>query len=159
SVALFTSSTCTGTTAATGTAAALASPGITVTVAANSTATFYGTASIAGLTSPCSSGRTYVADNTAPSAQVDSGPTGPTNNQRPPFTFSSNDGVATFTCSIDTGTASFSACSGPGNSHQPPTNLAQGSYTFRVKATDAAGNSTTATRTFSVDTTAPSAQV
>jgi RHS repeat-associated protein len=150
SIALFTSSTCSGTTAASGTAAALASPGLSVTVPPNSTTTFYGTASISGLPSPCSNGRQYVSDNTAPSAQIDSGPTGSTRNRRPTFGFSSNDPNATFTCSIDTGTANFAACSGPGNSHKPAADLALNSYTFRVKAIDAAGNSSTATRAFTV---------
>jgi hypothetical protein len=102
--------------------------------------------------------RNFTVDTQAPNASIDSGPSGPTNNARPTFAFSSPDGSAAFTCSIDTGTADFRDCSGAGT-HQPASNLADGSYTFRVKATDPAGNSTTATRTFSVDTQAPGVSV
>jgi len=94
-------------------------------------------------------------DSTPPALSIDSGPSGTTANPRPSFGFSSPDGSATFTCSIDTGTASFGACSGPGNTERPASNLADGSYTFRVKATDPAENSTTQTRSFTVDTNPP----
>ena len=57
----------------------------------------------------------------------------------------------TVACSIDTGSASFGPCSGA-SSHQPAADLADGSYTFRVRATDGAGNSATQTRAFTVDT-------
>ena len=85
---------------------------------------------------------------------MDSGPTGTTTNKTPTFTFSGTDAVGpiTFKCSIDTGTASFSACSGPSTSDTPSSPLADGSYTFRVQATDAAGNSAVATRSFAVQT-------
>ena len=45
-----------------------------------------------------------------------------------------------------------SGCSGPGASHTPSSPLAAGSYTFRVRATDAAGNTdqSPATRAFTV---------
>jgi hypothetical protein len=98
--------------------------------------------------------RLFSVDTQAPPASIDSGPTGPTNDARPTFGFSSPDGSATFACSIDTGIASFGACSGA-NTHRPPSNLLDGSYTFRVKATDPAGNSTTATRTFQLDSARP----
>jgi predicted secreted protein len=94
--------------------------------------------------------RAFTVDTQAPSASIGSGPSGPTKDPRPTFGFSSTDGSATFTCSIDTGTASYGSCSGAAT-HQPASNLADGSYSFRVKATDPAGNSTTATRSFSVD--------
>ncbi len=63
---------CTGTPAATGTAAAFASPGLTVTVAAGSTTTFRATATDgAGNASACStSSLTYVHDSTAPAPVV-----------------------------------------------------------------------------------------
>ncbi len=103
---------------------------------------------------------TYVEDSTPPTVSVDSGPTGTTTDQTPTFTFSGSDaiGPVTFQCSIDTGTPSFRACSGPGNSDTPASPLADGSYTFRVQATDAAGNSSVATRAFSVQTPKPRPQ-
>jgi hypothetical protein len=98
--------------------------------------------------------RNFTVDTQPPSVSIDSGPTGPTDDTRPTFGFSSSDSSATFSCSIDTGTANFGSCSGA-NSHQPAQNLSDGSYSFRVKATDPADNSSTATRTFTVDTSPP----
>jgi len=94
-------------------------------------------------------------DTQAPAVSIDSGPTGPTSDPRPTFGFASSDASATLACSIDTGVTSFGPCSGT-DTHQPASSLADGSYWFRVKATDPAGNSTTATRAFTVDTQAPS---
>ena len=89
---------------------------------------------------------------------INSGPTGPTNQVRPTFTFSSNDDLATYTCSLDTGTPSFGACSGA-LSHQPAADLAEGDYVFRVRATDDLGNFATAARAFSVDTVVPTVSI
>jgi Bacterial Ig-like domain len=131
-----------------------ASPGIPATVADNSSTDFYAKAtSIANVDSPCSATHaTYVEDSTPPTVSVNSGPTGTIADQTPTFTFSGSDAVGpiTFQCSLDTGTASFRACSGPGNSDTPASPLADGSYTFRVRVRDAAGNSSVATRSFSV---------
>jgi hypothetical protein len=103
---------------------------------------------------------TYVEDSTFPQVAVVGGPSGSTGDTTPTFTFSATDSfpvgdTLTFRCSIDTGTASFGGCSGPGNSDTPASPLADGSHSFRVQVTDAAGNSTVATRSFSVDTTKP----
>jgi Bacterial Ig-like domain len=137
-------------------ATAFASPGIPVSVADNTSTTFYAKAtSVVNVDSPCSAtGFTYVEDSIPPLVSVDSGPTGSTANKTPTFTFSATDAVGpiTFRCSIDTGTPSFGACSGPGNSDTPSSPLGDGSYSFRVQATDAAGNSAVATRSFAVQT-------
>ena len=98
-----------------------------------------------------------VVDDVPPSLSITGGPNGVTNVPRPTFTFDAEAG-ATVQCSIDTGSASFGPCSGA-SSHQPATDLADGSYTFRVRATDGAGNPTTQTRAFSVDTTAPALSI
>ena len=100
---------------------------------------------------------TYVEDSTPPTVSVDSGPSGTITDQSPTFTFSGSDSVGpvAFRCSIDTGAPSFRACSGPGNSDTPTSPLADGSYTFRVQATDGAGNASVATRSFSVETPKP----
>ena len=157
-VRLYASADCTGPVVTTGSPAAFAS-GLAVPVADDSSSTFAATATNAGgHSSPCSAAFTYVEDSTPPSASIDSGPSGLTNDPRPTFGFSSNDAGATFACSLDQGTASFGACSGA-RSHQPASNLADGSYTFRVKATDQAGNSAIATRSFTVDATPPETQI
>jgi hypothetical protein len=169
-VDLYTTSDCTGTPVGTGTASAFASPGIPVSPVPNdSSTTYYATATATGpVTSACSStlttdsgSETYIEDSTAPVPSVDSGPTGLTNDATPTFTFSATDSVGpvTFECSIDTGTPSFGPCSGPGNSDTAGTALTDGPYTFRVRATDAASNSATATQSFEVDSTPPAVAI
>ena len=156
-VKLYTDAACTPVNeVASGSAATFASPGIGVTVDSGSTTTFHATATDASNnTSDCSSSSvTYIEDETPPTVSIDTGPSGVTNDHTPTFTFSSDPG-ATFLCSIDTGTPSFGACSGPGNSHTPASPLADGSYTFRVRASDGVGNFATATRGFQVVTPVP----
>lgn len=156
-VKLYTDAACTpANEVASGSAATFASPGIGVTVDSGSTTTFHATATDgANNISNCSSSSvTYVEDETPPAVSIDSGPSGVTNDHTPTFTFSGDPG-ATFLCSIDTGTPSFGACSGPGHSHTPASPLPDGSYTFRVRATDGAGNFATATRSFQVVTPGP----
>ncbi len=154
-VKVYTNSTCSSA-SATGSAVAFASPGIPVTVADNTSTSFWARATdVSNNTSPCSAtSTTYVEDSTPPHVSVDSGPTGSTTERTPTFTFSASDAVGpiTFKCSIDTGTANFSACSGPGNSDTASSPLPDGSYTFRVQATDRAANSAVATRSFTVQT-------
>ena len=80
--------------------------------------------------------------------QIDSGPSGRTTNTTPTFSFSGADtNGLTFRCRVDS--AEFAACSGPGDTHttQP---LALGDHTFAVQATDGAGNTTIASRAFTV---------
>jgi arylsulfatase A-like enzyme len=149
-VKLYATSDCSGTPLAQGTAAALASPGIAISVADNTSTTIRATATLGG-TSPCSGPITYVEDSAAPDGSVTSGPTGPTNNSSPSFGFSSSEPGSTFTCSLDT--AAFTPCTSP----KDFTALPDGSHNFRVKAIDAAGNvdATPASRSFTVDTVAP----
>jgi hypothetical protein len=117
--------------------------------------TFYvRAANPAGQVDPTPASRNFTVDTQAPSVSIDSGPTDPTDDTRPTFGFSSNDGSANFTCSIGDDSADFGPCSGP-VTHQPADALAEGSNTFRVKATDAAANASTATRDFVVDTSPP----
>ena len=99
----------------------------------------------------------WSVDTTAPTATIDSGPSGLTNDPTPSFEFHSSEAGSDFECSIDTGTPAWGACSGPG-SETPPGALSDGPHTFRVRATDAAGNQGgAATREFTVDTAAPPA--
>ncbi|HEY6653893.1 MAG TPA: Ig-like domain-containing protein [Solirubrobacterales bacterium] len=171
-VTLYTDSGCApGSEVGSGTASDFAAPGIAVDpVGNNSSTTYYATATDgSNNVSLCSStlgtsaaSETYVEDSIAPVANVTGGPIGLTNNRTPTFSFSAMDAVGpvSFECSIDTGTANYGTCSGPGDTHAPTNPLNDGSYTFRVRATDAAGNtSTEATRTFQVDDTPPSVSI
>jgi hypothetical protein len=91
-----------------------------------------------------------VRDCTPPETTIDSGPSGTIDTATATFTFSSSEPGSTFKCAVDG--AALAACSGPGQSHQTGT-LAEGPHTFRVAATDAAGNvdPTPAERSFTVD--------
>jgi uncharacterized repeat protein (TIGR01451 family) len=98
----------------------------------------------------------------APDTQIDTGP-GATDDPTPTWTFSTppqfqnptnpNKPAATWQCSIDTGTPSWSPCSGPGGSHTPAANLADGTYTFRVRGSVGSNTDPTpATRSVTVST-------
>lgn len=91
--------------------------------------------------------RTFTVDTQAPTTTIDSGPTGSTNS----FTFSSSEPGSGFECRIDGG--SFRPCSSPYSAG----GLGDGFHTFEVRAIDVAGNRNAngASRTFTVDTTAP----
>ena len=91
------------------------------------------------------------SDTTPPETTIDSGPSGTVSSASASFGFSSSETGSTFQCSLD-GVA-FATCTSP----KDYTGLSDGSHTFEVKATDAAGNTdaTPATRSWSVDATAP----
>ena len=91
---------------------------------------------------------TFSADMTAPATAIDSGPSGPTNDPTPSFSFSSSESGSSFECQLDSG--AYAACNAPSTTVR----LADGSHTFSVRATDAAGNTdpTPATRAFTVTT-------
>ena len=69
----------------------------------------------------------------------------------PSFDFTSNDPGASVSCQLDGGV--FADCSSPFTA----SGLADGSHTFRVRATDIAQNTRVASRTWTVDTTPPTA--
>ena len=130
---------CTGTPVATGSAAQFASPGLSASVADNTTTAFRASArDAAGNVSPCSVARTYVEDSTAPETTISSGPSGPTTDATPTYTFTSSESGSTFECRFDSDP--FAACSGPGASHTPSTPLSLGQHSFEVRATDRAKN-------------------
>jgi hypothetical protein len=154
-VRIYSSPDCSGEPLATGTAAELASPGITVSVLDNSTTALRATATDgAAKTSACSGAVAYTEDSAAPDTTVTSGPSG-TTNSTPTFGFAASEQGTTFQCRFDT--AAFAPCSGPGATHTPTTALSEGAHTFSVVAVDGAGNvdATPATRSFTVDTVAP----
>jgi hypothetical protein len=92
------------------------------------------------------------ADTTPPETAIDSGPSGTVSSTSASFAFSSSEAGSTFDCKLDGG--NFSSCTSP-KSYTGP--LSDGSHTFAVRATDAAGNvdATPATRTWTVNTTSP----
>ena len=104
----------------------------------------------------------------APDTNIDSGP-GQTDDPTPTWTFSSPNQCcqgfttpnpekpglagATYQCSVDQGTPNWAACSGPGRSHTPTSDLADGNYTFRVRGSIGTNTDPTpATRDFTVST-------
>ena len=91
------------------------------------------------------------ADVTAPDTSIDSG-SGPTADPTPTFTFSSSDPAFTsgYECALDFGP--FTACVSPHTSAAG----ADGEHSFRVRATDTAGNvdQSPASAQFTLDTTA-----
>jgi hypothetical protein len=92
--------------------------------------------------------RTWTVDTIAPDVTITSGPgEGETSGPRVAFTFTSSDGVVT--CSLDS--AAFTACASP-----LELSLPAGSHELRVRASDGAGNVSTATRTWTVACGAPS---
>jgi len=114
--------------------------------------TFHVSASDALGNTSAANNRSFSVDTTPPPVPtITSGPTGPTNDATPAFTFSSS-GATAFKCSIDLATP-VGACSSP---FTPATPLAQGLHTFYVSASDGVGNASgTANNVFSVDTTPP----
>jgi large repetitive protein len=105
----------------------------------------------AGNVSAASNAITIVVDTTAPETTISSGPAGPTNATAATFDFDSSETGSTFECRLDG--AAFAACASP----QTYAGLGEGSHTFEVRASDAAGNAdpTPAAWTWTVDVTAP----
>jgi large repetitive protein len=108
-----------------------------------------------GMSSPVATS-TFTVDLTPPDTRIDSGPSGPTNSAAATFTFSSPaSDVARYECSRD-GT-NYTTCTSP----LEYTGLAEGSYTFYVRAVDSAGNvdTTPESRTWTVDLTVPDTRI
>jgi hypothetical protein len=93
----------------------------------------------------------FIGDAVAPTATVTTGPADGAliNDATPTLEFVSDDPLAGLTCGFD---GASTTCASP---FTPSPKLADGQHTFAVTATDRATNSSTATRTFTVDATAP----
>jgi hypothetical protein len=120
------------------------------------TATAVDEAGLAKISPP----HTITIDHTPPTLSLE-GPNGQTfgPSDTESWTFSAQDatsGVANVRCSVvASGQAgSFSPCSGANTSHSV-SGLPEGEYRFSVIVTDNAGNTSSWTRTFSIDATAP----
>jgi predicted phage tail protein/sugar lactone lactonase YvrE len=160
-IRLYTNSTCTSAVAATGDADTFGSTGLPVSVPDDSTTTFWanatdGSSSVSG----CSANSaTYVEDSTPPATpSITSAPTSPGTGRNPSWSFT-GDPSATFECKLAqslTVVSDWAPCTSPvfyDLLGQP-----DGTYTFSVRAVDAAGNrSTAATSTYTLDTTPPAA--
>ncbi len=96
---------------------------------------------------------TFSVDATAPAASITSAPTDPSGSASAGFSFGANE-AATFECRLDG--AAFTACASP----KTYAGLADGTHTFALRATDAAGNTgPVASRSWRVDTTAPATSI
>ena len=108
----------------------------------------------AGTIDPSPATRTWTVDGTAPTVTITARPGNPSNDSTPTFSFTSNDATARFECAIDTG--AFVACT----SAFTTAALADGMHTFRVRAKDPVGNtSTVATYTWVIDTMVPTVMI
>jgi Bacterial Ig-like domain len=103
-----------------------------------------------GVTGPAAA-RDFTVDPTALDTVITSGPSGPTNDPTPTFTFEAPAGETLFTCEIDGAVAT--PCTSPFEVAAP---LAEGNHTFTVKA---AGDDIGDSRSFTVDTTPPEASI
>ena len=94
-------------------------------------------------------------DQTAPNTSIGSTPNDPTNATGATFTFSATETGSTFECELDGG--GFTSCTSP----EGYAGLAEGSHTFKVRATDVAGNTdaSPAQFTWTVDTSAPNTSI
>ena len=98
---------------------------------------------------------TWTVDTTAPQATISAGPQGLTGSADAEFEFAADEQGATLACALDE--AAFTGCDSGAAAY---TGLADGEHTFQVRATDAAGNQgSAATRTWTVDTTAPATTI
>ncbi len=105
----------------------------------------------AGNVDPTPESTSWTVDTVAPQTVIDVAPSDPSGSPAPSFEFSSTEPASTFECRLDGG--AWGPCSSP----HGYTGLADGSHTFQVRATDAAGNvdGTPASRTWTIDATPP----
>ena len=93
---------------------------------------------------------TWTIDTAAPSASITGGPSDPSNDAAPTFTFTADEAGSSFECRLDGG--AFATCASPHGLAA----LTEGSHTFTVRAIDGAGNTGPGdSRTWTVDLTAP----
>jgi hypothetical protein len=99
---------------------------------------------------------TWTIDSSTPDTAITAGPAAASTSQADvAFSFNSPDANATFECLVDSGT--YAACVSP----RALTSLADGSHTFTVRAKSTGGtfDPTPATRTWTVDGTAPTVTI
>jgi hypothetical protein len=98
-----------------------------------------------------------MVDTTVPTVSIDTAPADLTSTTSASFTFTGDDGsgsgLATTACQVDGG--GWHPCSSPVSYDA----LGDGDHTVTIRATDHAGNTASASHTWTVDTTAPAAPV
>ena len=161
-VQLFLTSDCSGTAIGQGTESAFTATGLIVSALPDGTSTFYASASAGGLTSACSSGFTIVIDTAAPAAPTITSAL-PSNNVSPTIKGTAEAGstVTLYSGAACSGSviASGTATTWSGSGFTPSSPLADGTYGFSAKATDAAGNisACSSDAVYVLDKTAPPA--
>ncbi|HEX5915672.1 MAG TPA: Ig-like domain-containing protein, partial [Rubrobacter sp.] len=113
----------------------------------------------AGNSSSASNSVSVTVDTAPPQTKIDSGPSGPTNDNTPTFTFSASDNLSEawnlrYSYKVD-GSAWSSYSFEKSVTLGGASGLSDGSHIFYVKARDEAGNEGPAQRSFTVDTTKP----
>ena len=104
-----------------------------------------------GSSNSASASANVTLDNTPPDTAITSGPLAYSNSTTASFSFTTNEPTSTLSCALDS--AAFTACTSP----KSYTGLTNAQHTFKVRATDPAGNvdPTPASLTWTVDTVAP----
>ena len=110
----------------------------------------------AGNTDPTPASRSFTVDTGPPDTQIDFAPPSTTPTNDPVFRFSASNPASTFHCRLDP-PGGWDPCSSP----QTYSDLADGAYTFAVRAIDQHGqiDATPATVSFTVQTPEPAAIV
>ena len=109
----------------------------------------------AGNVDPTPASRSFTVDTATPDTTIDSGPSGPTNDPTPTFTFSSDQAGSSFECRTDGDPWA------PCTSAHTTASLGDGPHTFQVRAIDAAGNTdaSPAQRAFAVESSPPNTTI
>ncbi len=93
---------------------------------------------------------TWSVDTTPPPAPtITAQPSNPSNDSSPAFEFTDTEGGISFRCKLDSG--GFATCASP----VTYSGQADDSHTFTVQATDAAGNTSSTSYSWTIDTVAP----
>ena len=93
---------------------------------------------------------TWSVDTTPPPAPtITAQPSNPSNDSSPAFQFTDTEGGISFRCKLDSG--GFATCASP----VTYSGQADDSHTFTVQATDAAGNTSSTSYSWTIDTVAP----
>src|SRR5205814_1852051 len=105
----------------------------------------------AGNTDPTPASYAWTVDTTPPDTTITAAPPAISTSSSASFSFTATEAGSSFACQLDGG--AFAPCVSP----QSYNGLANGSHSFQVRATDAAGNTdpTPASYAWTVDTTPP----